>query len=77
MPHNEKQNEIAIESISQWSQKFKDQIATSIEPLTQFHPAEEYHQEYYEHNKGAAYCTLLIQPKIDFLKQKKVLPSSN
>ncbi len=77
MPHNEKQNEIAIESISQWSQKFKDQIVTSIEPFTQFHPAEEYHQEYYEHNKGAAYCTLLIRPKIDILIQKKVLPSSN
>ena len=77
MPHNEQQNEIAIESISEWSLKFNDQIVTSIEPYAHFHPAEEYHQEYYEHNTEAAYCTLSIRPKIDLLKQKNVLPSTN
>ena len=77
MPHNEQQNEIAIESISEWSLKFNDQIVTSIEQYADFHPAEEYHQEYYEHNREAVYCTLSIRPKIDLLEQKSVLPSKN
>lgn len=32
--------------------------------------AEVYHQEYYERNKEAGYCQLLINPKLDKLKEE-------
>ena len=39
-------------------------IVTTLEPLTQFYKAEEYHQNYYQNNKSQPYCEMVIQPKI-------------
>ncbi len=35
---------------------FKRPIATAIEPLDAFYPAEDYHQRYYEGNGHTPYC---------------------
>jgi peptide methionine sulfoxide reductase msrA/msrB len=40
-------------------------IVTTLEPLTQFYKAEDYHQNYYENNKNQPYCRMVIQPKIE------------
>jgi peptide methionine sulfoxide reductase msrA/msrB len=40
-------------------------VVTTIEPLTQFYEAEEYHQDYYNNNKNQPYCKMVIQPKIE------------
>ena len=40
-------------------------VVTTIEPLTQFYKAEDYHQGYYENNKNQPYCKMVIQPKIE------------
>lgn len=48
-------------------------IVTTVELLTQFYKAEEYHQNYYENNKNQRYCQLVIQPKIE--KFEKVFKS--
>ncbi len=45
-------------------------IVTRVEPLDQFYKAEDYHQKYYENNKGAGYCQLVIEPKIDKVRAK-------
>ncbi len=45
-------------------------IVTAIEPLTEFYPAEEYHQHYYEKNPGNGYCQIVISPKLQKLRQK-------
>jgi peptide-methionine (S)-S-oxide reductase len=50
---------------------FKDPIVTSIELLTQFYPAEGYHQQYYDKNPNAPYCRIVIKPKIDKMFVKK------
>jgi peptide methionine sulfoxide reductase MsrA len=52
---------------------------TTLEPLTKFYKAENYHQNYYANNKNQPYCQMVIQPKIekfeklfkDRLKKKK------
>lgn len=48
----------------QASGKLSGKIVTSIEPFEKFYPAESYHQEYYEAHPHAAYCTIVIEPKI-------------
>ncbi len=44
---------------------YNNPIVTTLEPLTQFFKAEEYHQNYYENNKNQPYCQMVIQPKIE------------
>lgn len=45
-------------------------IVTSIQPFTEFWPAEDYHKQYYEHHTDAPYCQLVINPKLRKLQQK-------
>jgi peptide-methionine (S)-S-oxide reductase len=47
----------------------RDPITTEIVPLTKFWPAEDYHQDYFAKNPEAGYCSYVIAPKIDKLKQ--------
>ena len=43
---------------------YKSPIVTTLEPLSRFYKAEDYHQNYYENNKNQPYCQMVIQPKI-------------
>lgn len=40
-------------------------IVTTLEPLTKFYKAENYHQNYYANNKNQPYCQMVIQPKME------------
>ena len=42
-------------------------VVTEIGPLTEFSPAEEYHQDYFDRNPTAGYCRLVIVPKLQKL----------
>ncbi len=66
--HNEKQKEIAEKSKTKIAKKFSNPIVTEIKPLTKFYKAEDYHQNYYNRNKFAPYCMLVIRPKLKKLK---------
>ena len=35
-----------------------------MRPLANYHPAEAYHQRYFEHNPHAGYCTFVVAPKV-------------
>ena len=48
-------------------------IVTTIEPFVKFYPAEDYHQNYYNSNKGEGYCQFVIRPKVE--KFEKVFKS--
>lgn len=45
-------------------------IVTEIKKLDTFYTAEEYHHKYFERNEGAPYCSIIISPKIQKLKEK-------
>ena len=44
------------------------EIVTEISKLIEFYPAEDYHKNYYAKNQEAAYCQLVIAPKIKTLQ---------
>jgi peptide-methionine (S)-S-oxide reductase len=45
-------------------------IVTEVKPLDVFYPAEEYHRDYYSKNSGEPYCQVVINPKLQKVKQK-------
>ncbi|MDE2021881.1 MAG: peptide-methionine (S)-S-oxide reductase MsrA [Patescibacteria group bacterium] len=45
-------------------------VVTQVIPLAKFFPAEEYHKNYYQENKIAPYCQLIIEPKIEKVKKR-------
>jgi peptide-methionine (S)-S-oxide reductase len=49
---------------------WKDQIVTQIVPFDKFWPAGPEHQEYYNRNPYAGYCQIIINPKIQKLRQE-------
>lgn len=63
---NDEQKEIAEKSLKETdtSDLWEDPIVTEIEPLENFSVAENYHQNYYENNPNAGYCSIVIAPKI-------------
>ncbi len=44
-------------------------IVTSVMDFTKFYLAEDYHQQYYQNNKDAPYCSFVIQPKMEKFKK--------
>ena len=45
-------------------------VVTTLEPLTEFYPAEDYHRDYYRRNPNQGYCLAVIAPKVaKFRKQ--------
>lgn len=68
--HDEEQKVILDQVIEELTESFSDPIVTEIAPLDIFHPAEGYHQDYYNNNSGAGYCMVVISPKIRKLRNK-------
>jgi peptide-methionine (S)-S-oxide reductase len=49
-----------------------DPIVTEITPLSNYSTAEDYHQNYFNNNPNAGYCSVVIAPKL--AKFKKDFP---
>lgn len=49
---------------------FDRPIVTTLEPLKQFYPAEDYHRNYFKNNPTQPYCLVMINPKLDKFKKK-------
>lgn len=63
------QAEEFIESINK-SSEFGQEIVTAVEPLGEYYPAEDYHQNYFARNQNAPYCQVVINPKLKKVKEK-------
>ncbi|GHO85822.1 peptide-methionine (S)-S-oxide reductase MsrA [Dictyobacter formicarum] len=66
---NEEQKRVADASKQalEASGAYKDPIVTEILPFTNFYPAEDYHDDYYDRNPNQGYCRLIIDPKVQKL----------
>ncbi|MDX1591070.1 MAG: peptide-methionine (S)-S-oxide reductase MsrA [Balneolaceae bacterium] len=54
------------------SDLWEDPIVTEITPLSNYSTAENYHQNYFNNNPNAGYCSVVIAPKV--AKFKKDFP---
>lgn len=65
--HNQKQYKIATEIIKELNKAkaYAKPIVTEVSAFTVFYKAEGYHQNYFNDNKNAPYCRMVIQPKIE------------
>jgi len=69
--HNEKQKEIAEQVIDELNaaKVWDDPIVTQVEPYKRFYKAEDYHRRYFGRHPEAAYCRVVIAPKIAKLRK--------
>jgi peptide-methionine (S)-S-oxide reductase len=65
--HNEEQRKKAeyYKAELDKSGSFPAPIVTVIEPIKNFYPAENYHQNYYNNNSNQPYCYFVIRPKLE------------
>jgi peptide methionine sulfoxide reductase msrA/msrB len=68
--HSDKQKKVAEAAKKHLdsSRLLKTPVVTEIVKATDFYEAENYHQDYYENNKNAPYCRLVIAPKLKKFK---------
>ena len=69
---NENQKADAHKYIELLNNKFTfgKPIVTMVSEASHFYNAEDYHHNYYNQNKSQGYCSYVITPKIDKLKNK-------
>jgi peptide-methionine (S)-S-oxide reductase len=69
--NNDLQKEIIIDSLNKVAKPlYENEIVTEIKPESEFYPAEQYHQHYYANHQLQPYCALVINPKINKIRQK-------
>lgn len=64
--HSPEQERIARELVGELEREkvWDDPIVTEIVAASEFHLAEDYHQEYYARNPAQGYCQAVIRPKL-------------
>ena len=70
-PHSPEQDAEAKAAIVRAQDDQRDPIVTTIEPLTEWYPAEDYHQQYWDRvGTQNPYCMAVIPPKLQKLQKK-------
>lgn len=65
-PEQKREAETLIAELNEAEPK----VVTEVKPLMAFYEAEDYHKKYYAKNRQAPYCQIVINPKIEKLKEK-------
>jgi peptide-methionine (S)-S-oxide reductase len=69
--HDEAQRSAAESMASDFASKlYKDPVVTEIVPFAKFWPAEADMQDFYTKNPTTGYCMMVIDPKLQKLRQK-------
>ena len=64
-PHSPEQEAAAKAAIARAQADWPSPIVTTIEPLAEWYPAEDYHQEYFEREGSKnGYCMAVVAPKL-------------
>lgn len=69
-PHSPEQEDAAHRAISRAADAWPRPIVTTVEPLSTWYPAEDYHQEYWQgEGQRNPYCIATIPPKLQKLRK--------
>jgi peptide-methionine (S)-S-oxide reductase len=69
-PHDAGQEAEARAAMERAAANWPDPIVTTIEPLSTWYPAEDYHQEYWQgEGQRNPYCIAVIPPKLQKLRK--------
>ncbi len=69
--HNDQQKKIAKDMIENFAPTiYDDPVVTQLEPFKVFYLADEDQQDFYNSGQRRDYCTFVIDPKIQKLRQK-------
>ncbi len=69
LTENDAQKAAAEKSKAAAQKDFKNPIVTEIVPLTEFYPAEKYHQDFYDRNPTHPYNQAVTEPKLEKFKK--------
>ncbi len=61
----QKQKALLYKAELEKSKAFDNPIVTEIEPFSNYYPAENYHQNYYNDNTTQGYCYFVVRPKLE------------
>lgn len=69
--HDQEQKELAerIKEKLDTEKVWENPIVTSVEPLTNFYPAEDYHHNYFNDHSDEPYCSSVVRPKVENFKK--------
>lgn len=62
--HSPEQKQAAEAAIEREKSSWPDTIVTEVADAVTFHPAEDYHQDYYANNPYQPYCQFVVAPKV-------------
>ncbi len=65
--HSQAQHQVAQDYIELLNSEntFGKKVVTKLSAATEFYPAEQKHQDYYNRNKTQSYCSYVITPKLE------------
>jgi peptide-methionine (S)-S-oxide reductase len=63
--HTEAQHALAAELIREANEHHDGRVVTELQPETNYHPAEAYHQHYYARHPDQGYCAFVVAGKVD------------
>lgn len=65
--HSEDQRQLAAAVIREVDDHHGGRVVTELQPETNYHPAEAYHQHYYARHPDQGYCAFVVAGKVDKL----------
>lgn len=63
--HDADQVPVAQAVMAEAEQAWGRPLVTELQPLSNYWPAEDYHQRYYDRHPDQGYCAFVIAPKLD------------
>ncbi|TCV87420.1 peptide-methionine (S)-S-oxide reductase MsrA [Sulfurirhabdus autotrophica] len=70
--HSTEQKETAEKVVAELNQanEWGSPLVTEVMPEVTYYPAEDYHQEYFEHHPNQPYCMAVVAPKVAKANEK-------
>ncbi|HRN28669.1 MAG TPA: peptide-methionine (S)-S-oxide reductase MsrA [Terrimesophilobacter sp.] len=66
---NDEQKAVFEAALGRANETWDGGIVTELQPLGEFYPAEEYHQDFFAKNPGQGYCLAVALPKVNKVRK--------